>query len=866
MKRKIPLKPEWYLQFQAEAKARLEDRTGTSAPQGQLRALTKLRDKTETEFRDRLRARAADHFSEFVEYMDLTEPPAAHHEFMCEKLEAIERRDILRATFSMPPGHAKHLALDTPVLTPGGYIALGDLRVGDHVFGTRGEPARVVAKSAIVRRPCYRAITSDGAEIVVSDEHQWAVYRDRNARAPETFSTAELVARSAASKDPRAFRLPAYQPLVFPVADLPLDPYVLGAWLGDGSSASGTFTAGAQDTAFFREQFAAAGYTCTPPTEGRIYFQVYTLCKGLRAAGVLNDKHIPDAYLYASIEQRLALVRGLMDTDGNARSNGGCRFVNCDERLVDQFRQLLWSLGTPNSKVAAPIKTSYWKDGYTRSPCWVVSFSDLDCFRLPRKRARLGALKHRYGRYIRFEKCPDVPTQCIAVDSADHLFLAGRGLIVTHNTKFCSRYFPAWYLGRNPEHRYLQGGHAQDFVETEYGQYVRDLIASPEYTEVFPEVTLDPASRAAGRWRIAGKRASSYVAKGVGQGISGFRGHIGGIDDMFGKREDARSPTIRDKVRKFLFSDFRPRLLPGSPWFLVGTRWHMDDGIGRVIALNKNKKGIPWHVYVLDAIIETEKEMEEDPLGRSIGEVLWPEFYTLEELMEIKATLISESGVSDWWALYKNRPREEEGNVVKSRWFRRYKDLPQDVHGTHGVAERNVRRLTISVDCAMKATARSKFTAVGVWIETTDGKHYKAHVERKRVEYVEMCELINDTAADWIRRYPNTPASILVEDASNGTAYISQWAGKAPAPVITIPKPSAEDKTFRFDAVTPMFEGGEVYLPEQALWLEQYEEEVLAFPNGSFSDQVDETSQYLAWARRRQPRKKRRVVGTRHVG
>ena len=536
----MPLTAEWHAKFEAEARASLEAKVGTSDPAGQLRAVTRLRDKVEAEFRGRLRVRAYDHLSEFVEYMDLAEPPAEHHEFMCAKLEAIECRELLRATFSMPPGHAK--------------------------------------------------------------------------------------------------------------------------------------------------------------------------------------------------------------------------------------------------------------------------------------------------------------------------------------TKFCSRFFPAWYLGRNPGHRYLQGGHAQDFVETEYGQYVRDLISSPDYAEVFPDVALDPASRAAGRWRIEGQRASSYIAKGVGQGISGFRGHIGGIDDMFGKREDALSPTIRAKVRKYMFSDFRPRLLPGSPWFLVGTRWHMDDGIGAAIALNKSKKGIPWQVFVLDAIIETEAEMEADPLGRSIGDVLWPGFYTYQELMEIKETIIAESGVSDWWALYKNRPREEEGNVVKAKWFRRYKELPADGRRADGALERQVRRVTISVDCAMKATARSKFTAVGVWIEDVNGRHYKAHVERKRVEYVDMCTLINDTAADWIRRYPNAAAEILVEDAANGTAYISQWAGKAPAPVISIPKPSVEDKQFRFDGVTPMFEAGEVYLPEQAPWLDAYEEEILAFPNGSYSDQADETSQYLARARKKGPRKPKRVMGTRHVG
>lgn len=424
-------------------------------------------------------------------------------------------------------------------------------------------------------------------------------------------------------------------------------------------------------------------------------------------------------------------------------------------------------------------------------------------------------------------------------------------------TKFCSRYFPAWYLGRNPSHRYLQGGHAQDFVESEYGQYVRDVIASPEYHDIFPEVGMDPASRASGRWRISGHKATSYVGKGVKQGIAGFRAHCCGIDDMFGSRKDAMSPLIREDVGKWLFSDVRPRLLPGSPWFLVGTRWHADDGIGRVVELTRARKGIPWEVYVLDAIIENEVEMEQDPLGRSIGEVLWKGFYTYEELMEIKSTSVS----SDWWALYKNRPREEEGNVVKTKWFQRYKRLPANVDLEDGRVERNVKRITLSVDCAEKATKRSKYTACEVWIENLQGHHYLAYVERRRVEFVEMTKFINRVAADW------NVGAILVEDAGNGTPYIAQHRDGliiAPAPVIALPKPTTDSKAWRFDEVTPMFEAGEVWLPETARWLPEYEEEVLAFPNSTYTDQVDATSQYLKWARARRSYGPKPIKGTRH--
>lgn len=412
-------------------------------------------------------------------------------------------------------------------------------------------------------------------------------------------------------------------------------------------------------------------------------------------------------------------------------------------------------------------------------------------------------------------------------------------------TKFCSRYFPAWYLGRNPDHRWLQGGHSQDFVENEIGRYVRDIISDPDYQNVFPDIELNPRSTAMGSWRLLGTRGA-YAAKGVGQSISGYRGNIGGIDDPIGKGEDALSPTFRRKQKKWLMTDFRQRLLPGSPLFVVATRWHKDDMIGFCEQLNKEGKGIPWEIINLNGIIETEQEMEVDILGRSMFETLWPTYYTFDHVMDIKATM---DPPSDWYALWKGQPRDAEGVVVKKAWFQRFDTVPKNrVDGLNRIIERVVKRVTLSVDCAEKATARSKYTAIGVWVETEDNRHYLVDVVRKRCEYPEMIKLIEGKATEWIGKGYHVGA-ILVEDAANGTPYLQQRQGKAPAPLIRIPKPSGDGKVRRFDAVTPMWEAGEVLLPKTALWLPDYEDEVLGFPDGTFSDQVDMTSQYLNWAR-----------------
>lgn len=419
-------------------------------------------------------------------------------------------------------------------------------------------------------------------------------------------------------------------------------------------------------------------------------------------------------------------------------------------------------------------------------------------------------------------------------------------------TKFCSRYFPAWCLGRNSGHRYLQGGHSQAFAENEFGKHVRDIIADDRFRNVFPDVSLDPRSTAAGNWKLRQARGG-YVTKGVGQALAGYRGHIGGVDDPFGTREDAESEVIRKKVHDWFFADFRTRFLPNSPIFIVATRWHPDDLIGRVEQMHKQGRGIPWRIININALIEDEQEAADDPLGRDIGEAMWPMYddekpaFGVTELNDIRATLPER----DWFALYKGRPRNAEGNVVKLSWFRRYQSLPRNVTDQNGrVIKRGIKRVTLSVDCANKAKARNNYTVIGVWIEDLNGLHYLAHVVRKKVEYVELKKLINDTAEQWEAN------AILVEDKGNGTAYIQECQGKAPAPIIAVQPEGEGDKEFRFDAVTPMIEGGEVLIPEQAMWLGDYEAELLEFPNSQYDDQVDMTSQYLSRV------KKKRKYGT----
>lgn len=417
---------------------------------------------------------------------------------------------------------------------------------------------------------------------------------------------------------------------------------------------------------------------------------------------------------------------------------------------------------------------------------------------------------------------------------------------------YCSHLFPAWYLGRHRNHKYIQAGHTQDFVDEELGKRVRGYIDSEEYREVFPEIRLDPASKAASRFALH-KARGKYLGRGVGGGIAGFRANVGAVDDPFATREDAESPTIRQKVFDWFMADLTTRLLPRSPIFVVATRWHTDDLCGRLEEMTRKGVGMPWEIINLPAL----SDGKDDPLGRPELEPLWPEFYTLEHLLQLRATLPPR----DWNSLYQGQPMDIAGGTFNGDWVRRYENYPRNETDDRGkVVKINIRRVTVSVDTANKTGDRNDYTAISVWIEDPLRKHYLVEVIRKRLEFNDMVTEINDTVRRWNAKLPGSRVgAILIEDKGSGTQYIQTQRGKAPAPVIAI-EVGQNSKEFRFDGVTPMFESGEVELPKAADWLPDYEKELLAFPNGNFDDQVDSTSQYLTWARAR------RVGGTKKLG
>ena len=346
----------------------------------------------------------------------------------------------------------KALALDTPVPTPLGWKTMGDLRVGDQVFDHRGLPCVVqAATEAIMGRPCRQVVFSDGTVIVADEHHRWTTCaKAARQHGPKRtrIVTTEQIARSLYADDEYNHQVALAEPVQYPDKRLPIDPYVLGIWLGDGTSTKAELTCA--DPAILEELLRAgcavdhrdgrypyrywiggAGHTRDAKT-GQ-FVRNSSLSSALRNQDLLGNKHVPRDYLVAGLAQRTALLQGLMDSDGYIDTYGRCEFTSTLECLASAVVELAASLGFRPVK-SKKRATLY---GVDHGPKYLVKFTPhRPVFRLPRKleRQRLIGLHHRFRAIVDVREVESVPVRCIQVSAPSGLFLVGRTFIPTHNS------------------------------------------------------------------------------------------------------------------------------------------------------------------------------------------------------------------------------------------------------------------------------------------------------------------------------------------------------------------------------------------------------------------------------------------------
>ena len=331
---------------------------------------------------------------------------------------------------------------------------MGDLEPGDTVFDESGAPTRVVAATApMIGRPCREVTFSDGTRVLADADHQWATV-DKLGRRPGharvEIRTTDEIARTIRCNGEFNHQVPLAGPVQYPDrVDLTIEPYTLGAWLGDGTTTAAAITTVDDE---ILEQISGEGYPVRRLAYARHLYSVGatgrtrdvasgrfarngTLSSRLRDLGLRDGKYIPRAYLEAGVGQRLALLQGLMDTDGFVDDIAGrCEFTSTNERLADGFVELAAGLGF------RPIKSQgrATLNGRDCGPKYRVKFTpDRPVFRLTRKLARqkaAGARFHRFRSIDVVRPVPSVPVRCIQVASPRGLFLVSRSFIPTHNS------------------------------------------------------------------------------------------------------------------------------------------------------------------------------------------------------------------------------------------------------------------------------------------------------------------------------------------------------------------------------------------------------------------------------------------------
>lgn len=361
------------------------------------------------------------------------------------------------------PEHVgKALAMTTPLPTPHGWTTMEKVHEGDVLFDEKGLPTRVLGVYDVPRpESVYDVEFSDGSVIRACGEHLWATWTqnqrdyfrktDKSGEMPEDWAARakvlstdqikQTLSRSAGVRRANNHCVFLPLPLQLPEADLLVDPWVLGYWIGNGTASSGGMTCHVDDEAHVREMLAQRGFEVCQGrhVKGRaVTFTVAGLKVALRELGVLNNKHIPAAYLRSSEPQRLALAQGLMDSDGHqSKQRGGVEFSAKGRELVEQVSELLISLSekpTTHAKVAHIGEVSYGTH-------YRITFTpSRQFFTMPRRAAAFvppeGAqgLRRRHRTIVAVRGVPSEPMRCIMVDSPNSLYLAGTAMIPTHNT------------------------------------------------------------------------------------------------------------------------------------------------------------------------------------------------------------------------------------------------------------------------------------------------------------------------------------------------------------------------------------------------------------------------------------------------
>ena len=388
-------------------------------------------------------------------------------------------------------------------------------------------------------------------------------------------------------------------------------------------------------------------------------------------------------------------------------------------------------------------------------------------------------------------------------------------------SEFASHLFPAYLLGKNPKLKIIEATHTADLA-INFGRKVRDLIDRDDYHELFPDTALKADSRSAGKWLT--NKGGEYYAAGTGGALAGRGADLFIIDDPHSE-QDAMSDKAMDDAYEWYMTGPRQRLQPGGAIVIVMTRWSKRDLTGRLIKrMAQEKEADQWELIEFPAVLPS-------------GKPLWGNFWKLTELDSIKASV----SPSKWASQYMQRPTGEGISIIPREWFQIWeKEKPPKCD-----------YIIQSYDTAFLKSERADYTAITTWgVFYPEGKIGEemysgddAHLIlidsiKERFDFPEL-------KAEALRLYEFwDPDTVIIEAKASGLPLVQELR-RVGIPVNTFSPGKGQDKIARLNSVSPIFQDGRIWIPENR-WGEELIEEVSDFPNGENDDLVDATTLALA--------------------
>jgi predicted phage terminase large subunit-like protein len=381
-------------------------------------------------------------------------------------------------------------------------------------------------------------------------------------------------------------------------------------------------------------------------------------------------------------------------------------------------------------------------------------------------------------------------------------------------SQMISIYYPAWYLGRHPDHKVIVASHTADLAVV-MARKVRNLIQSAEYQRIFPNTRIASDAKAAAQWNTT--QGGEYFAIGVGGALAGRGAHLIIADDPLSEQDiKAGNTNSLDTAYEWFSAGLRTRLMPDGKICVLHTRWHQRDLIGRLLKDSAmNEGGDNYEAFEFPAILNEGTENEKS---------IWPEQWSLEALQQTRASM--HHIMWQWYAQYQQNPTAAEAAIIKRDWIKWWtrEDPP------------TVDFIVQSFDTALTTKSRSDFSVChtwGVWHNEDDGTQNVILLNKVKgkYEFPELKKMAHEQFEEW------QPDSVIVEAKASGQPLIDEMR-RSGIFVQDFSPGKGQDKIARLNAVADMFASGHVWFPETA-WASQTVEEILAFPAGEHDDEVD---------------------------